>query len=69
MKLKEYRKLRGLSRAKFGVLVQASGLTVWRWETGRSMPEPSKITLIKEVTKGAVTADDHHQAVAAREAS
>jgi DNA-binding XRE family transcriptional regulator len=64
MKLQEYRKLRGLSRAAFGKLVGANWVTVYRWETGRSMPKPAMIQRIWANTQGAVTADDHHQAVA-----
>lgn len=66
MRLKDYRQLRGLSRAAFGQLVGVTGIQVWRWETGRSMPKPAVVDAIRAGTGGAVTAEDHHQAVAAR---
>jgi DNA-binding XRE family transcriptional regulator len=63
MKLQDYRKLRGISRAKFGQLVGATGIQVWRWETGRCMPKPAMIQRIWANTQGAVTADDHQRAI------
>ncbi len=63
MKLKEYRKLRGLSRAKFGKLIGVSGLQVWRYETGRTMPKPEVVQAIAGATQGAVTAQDCHDAL------
>lgn len=69
MELKEYRKLRKLSRAAFGKLVHASGVQVWRWETGMSMPKPDTVEAIRIGTGGAVTADDLHKAVAAAKKS
>lgn len=64
MKLKDYRELKGISRAKFGVLVGVGGIQIWRYETGRSMPKPEIVSAISAATQGAVTADDHHRAVA-----
>lgn len=69
MKLKDYRQLRRLSRAAFGQLVGVTGVQVWRWETGRSMPKPAVVDAIRAGTGGAVTAEDHHQAVATRRAA
>jgi transcriptional regulator with XRE-family HTH domain len=66
MKLHEYRKLRGMTREQFGQLVGVTGIQVWRWETGRSMPKPAVIDTIRAGTGGAVTAEDHHQAVRER---
>ncbi|MEY4952372.1 MAG: putative antitoxin of bacterial toxin-antitoxin system, YdaS/YdaT [Pseudomonadota bacterium] len=69
MELKEYRRLRGLSRASFGRLVGVTGMQVWRWETGRSMPKPPVVDAIRSGTGGAVTAEDHQRAVIGRRAS
>ena len=68
MKLKDYRLLRKLSRAAFGKLVGVTGLQVWRWETGRSFPKTPMIDTIRAGTGGAVTAEDHWQAVNSRRA-
>ena len=68
MKLKDYRDLKRISRAKFGALVGVGGIQVWRYETGRSVPKPAIVKAIADATAGAVTADDHHRAVAERAA-
>ena len=66
MQLLEFRKLRRLSRAALGrELGGVAGVTVWRWETGRAIPQPRMIARIREYSGGAVTADDHHQAAEA----
>lgn len=58
MKLKDYRtKVAKLSRAKFGALIGVTGITVWRYETGRQIPRPETILAICKVTKNQVTAD------------
>lgn len=62
MKLKDYRKLRSLTRADFGKLVGITGISVWRIETGRSFPRASTSRKIQEVTGGAVTVADHSAA-------
>lgn len=62
MKLQDYRKLRGLSRAGLGLLVGVTGIQIWRIETGRSMPRPVTVRSIYEESNGAVTADDHSRA-------
>ena len=63
MQLIEFRKGRKLSRAALGKMVGVDGITIYRWETGRSMPKPAQVRKVQEVTEGAVTADDHQQAV------
>jgi len=63
VQLIEFRKGRKLSRAALGKLVGVDGVTVWRHETGRSMPKPSQVRKYQEITEGAVTADDHQEAV------
>lgn len=68
MKLADYRKLKGYSRAKLGELLLVTGVTVWRWETGRSIPKPLMIRAIAHHTQGAVSADDHHRAAEGRAA-
>ena len=64
MKLKDWRKLKRLTRAGFGELIGVNGITVWRWESGRGLPSSDRMQKIWERTDGAVTADDHHRAVA-----
>ena len=58
MKLKDYRALIKISRAKAGAALGVTGLSIWRWETGRCMPGGEMLAKIKTWSKGAVTADD-----------
>ena len=58
MRLTDYRKLRRLSRAKAAADLKVSQQTVWRWETGRTMPGPVKLRAIAAWSAGAVTAND-----------
>lgn len=58
MLLKDYRKLLGLSRAKMAEKIGTTGPTVYRWETGRMVPNPTSMRAIRTATQGAVTADD-----------
>ena len=58
MKLADYRKLLGLSRAAFARQVGTTGVTVYRWETGRMAASPDSIRAVSVATKGAVNAND-----------
>ena len=58
MKLKDYRTLVGFTREEMGARLGVSGITVWRWETGRATPRPAMIRKIAASTAGAVTASD-----------
>lgn len=58
MKLQDYRKLLGLSRAKAAAQLNTTGVTIYRYETGRMLPSTKAMTRIKHWSKGAVTADD-----------
>ncbi len=62
MELKQYRKLRKLTRAAFGQLAGITGIQVWRIETGRCFPRGTTIRKIVEVSDGAVTVADHSAA-------
>ena len=63
MQLQEFRKLRRLSRAALGrELGGVTGVSVWRWETGRAVPHSRMIQTIRTYTGGAVTADDFYLA-------
>ena len=62
MRLEDYRKLRKLSRAGFGLLVGVSGIQIWRIERGLSMPRGRTVRAIYEESAGAVTAADHQAA-------
>lgn len=58
MKLQDYRKLLGLSRAKAASQLGTTGVTIYRYETGRMLPSIKAATRIREWSKGAVTLDD-----------
>lgn len=58
MKLQDYRKLLGLSRAKAAAELGTTTTTIYRWETGRMYPSIEAAKRIREWTKGAVTLDD-----------
>ena len=58
MKLIDYRKLMGLSRAKAAAQLNTTGTTLYRYETGRMAPSAKAITRIRTWSKGAATADD-----------
>lgn len=58
MNFQDYRKKRGLSRAKVGAALGVDGLTVWRWETRRSIPKPDTILKIIAWSSGEVTANE-----------
>lgn len=59
MKLKDYRtKIAKLSRAKAAEQLGVHQIQVWRWETGRSVPEPETILAIVKWSGGKVTADE-----------
>ncbi len=58
MKLHDYLKDCGISDAEFGSLVEASEDAVRKWKYGQRMPRPQVLARIREVTNGAVTAND-----------
>jgi transcriptional regulator with XRE-family HTH domain len=58
MKLQDYRKLLGLSRAKVAAQLGTTGTTIYRYETGRMLPSVKAATRIREWSKGAVTLED-----------
>ena len=58
MKLKTYRKQLGLSREKVAAALGVTGVTVWRWETGRMVPSPPVLKKIAKWSAGAVTPND-----------
>lgn len=55
MKLQDYRKLMGLSRAKAAAQLNTTGVTIYRYETGRIVPSVKAATKIIDWSKGAVT--------------
>lgn len=55
MKLQDYRKLLGLSRAKAAAQLGTTGVTIWRWEAGRMTPTLKTCKRIIDWSKGAVT--------------
>ena len=58
MKLLDYRKQQQLSRAKVGAALGVSGITVWRWETGRCRPNYDTARRIINWSGGAITFDE-----------
>ncbi len=59
MDLKTYRTtVAGISRAKAGEALGVDGVTVYRWETGRSYPAPDLQQKVIEWSGSQVTADD-----------
>ena len=48
MKLADYRKLLGLSRAKAAHQLGTTGVTIYRYEAGRMNPSPKAIARIRE---------------------
>ena len=58
MKLQDYRKLLGLSRAKAAAQLGTTGVTIYRYETGRILPSVKAARRIQEWSKGAVTMTD-----------
>lgn len=58
MKLKTYRKQQGLSRAKVAEALGVTGVTVWRWETGRMFPSAPVMKRIAKWSGGQVTPND-----------
>lgn len=58
MKLIDYRKLMGLSRAKAAAQLNTTGVTIYRYETGRILPSVKASTRIRNWSKGAVTLED-----------
>jgi DNA-binding XRE family transcriptional regulator len=55
MKLQDYRKLLGLSRAKVAAQLGTTGTTIYRYETGRMLPSVRAAKSIQDWSKGAVT--------------
>ena len=55
MKLQDYRKLLGLSRAKAAAQLNTTGVTLYRYETGRMFPSLKACARIIKWSKGAVT--------------
>lgn len=58
MKLIDYRKLMGLSRAKAAAQLGTTGVTIYRYESGRMLPSIKACTRIRDWSKGAVTLED-----------
>ncbi len=58
MKLKDYRKLMGLTRSKAAAQLGTTGATVYRWETGRMAPSVKSANRIQAWSRGAVTLND-----------
>lgn len=58
MKLSEFLSDNGMSRADFAAAVGVSHVAITRYLAGKRIPRPEHIRRIKELTGGAVTADD-----------
>ena len=60
MKLKEYRKLRGISAAEFGKLIGKTSVDIYRYEAGKITPNNDVVEAIYLQTRGAVEPNDFH---------
>lgn len=70
MLLQDYRKtVEKLSRAKAGEAIGVNGITIWRWESGRSIPEPAQMLKVQQWSGGAVTPNDFVKAKAEKAAT
>lgn len=58
MKLAAFLAERGMSRADFATAVGVSHVAITRYIAGQRMPRMEHLCRIREVTGGAVTADD-----------
>lgn len=58
MKLREYRKLVGLKPADAAQQLDIHTLTLWRYESGRRVPDAGLMRKIHHWSKGAVTPND-----------
>lgn len=47
----EFRKHLGITQAEMGKLVEASSLSVWKWETGRAQPRAAALLRIQTAMK------------------
>lgn len=65
MKLADFLSDKGMSRADFAAALGVSEVTITRYVGGRRMPRVEHLRRIREVTAGAVTADDFLSAEAA----
>lgn len=62
MKLKDYRKLRGLTLEQASEELKVSAGTVSRWENG-TIPKPCEMVKIKRWSNGAVMPNDFYEEV------
>lgn len=58
MKMQDYRKLLGLSRAKAAAQLNTTGTTIYRYERGMMYPSVEAAKRIQAWSKGAVTLAD-----------
>lgn len=59
MQLKDYRKnVAKISRAALAEIIGCDAVSIWRYETGRTMPNRFMIARIMEWSKGRVKATD-----------
>ncbi len=58
MLLQDYRKSRGLSQKEAAKELDLNWTTIWRWESGKSIPETVNIRKIQAWSCGQVTAND-----------
>jgi transcriptional regulator with XRE-family HTH domain len=58
MTLKQFRELRGLRSGDAARELGVTYVQYWRWENGKTIPEPHNMRKISEWSKGAVSAND-----------
>ena len=61
MKLKQYREAMNISAKDAARDLSTTTVTLWRWETGKSIPDVYSMRQIVKWSKGTVTANDFYE--------
>lgn len=61
MKLRDWRRARGMNVEAVAAMVGVTTGTVYGWEQGRTVPKKNVLKAIVAKTDGAVTANDFHE--------
>jgi transcriptional regulator with XRE-family HTH domain len=60
MKLREWRRQKGMTLADVGALIGVSAVTVCRWEKDKALPKWPNMAALTEASGGAVQANDFY---------
>lgn len=58
MTLQEWIEQKGISKYRVAKDIGVAWTTLWRWITGRAMPQPEQMRAVQAYTGGAVTPND-----------